>query len=304
MTKILITRPMPKAVEERARKMGDIRFRPETTPLSEDEMVLALTDFDVVLPTLGDQFGAEIFAQVDAPRAKLLANFGVGYNHIDVSAAKSKGLIVTNTPGAVHGISDKEWTRWREEKLEQIRAAKKAVPEVGIGLIITPPMRIRRLRNRVRQRSETNLTVEYARDFNKHYTKGAEFRAEVPIAIGHIFYSTENADPKRNSEAYAEFSKAGIFPAGIQCGQWSPARPDLIPKSLEHMRNCIDSCGVSRIGHGIIAHKDEQLMRDLKTNDICLEVCPVSNRILDNVPDGLATHPLRQLFNAGLLYYP
>ena len=101
MTKILITRPMPKAVEERARKMGDISFRPETTPLSAPERVLALTDFDVVLPTLGDQFGADIFAQVDAPRAKLLANFGVGYNHIDVAAAKSKGLTVTNTPGAV-----------------------------------------------------------------------------------------------------------------------------------------------------------------------------------------------------------
>ena len=101
MTKILITRPMPKAVEERARKMGDISFRPETTPLSAHERVSALTDFDVVLPTLGDQFGADIFAQVDAPRAKLLANFGVGYNHIDVAAAKSKGLTVTNTPGAV-----------------------------------------------------------------------------------------------------------------------------------------------------------------------------------------------------------
>ena len=101
MTKILITRPMPKAVEERARKMGDISFRPETTPLSAPERVSALTDFDVVLPTLGDQFGADIFAQVDAPRAKLLANFGVGYNHIDVAAAKSKGLTVTNTPGAV-----------------------------------------------------------------------------------------------------------------------------------------------------------------------------------------------------------
>ena len=101
MTKIFITRPMPKAVEERARKMGDISFRPDTTPLSAQERVSALTDFDVVLPTLGDQFGADIFAQVDAPRAKLLANFGVGYNHIDVAAAKSKGLTVTNTPGAV-----------------------------------------------------------------------------------------------------------------------------------------------------------------------------------------------------------
>lgn len=64
-------------------------------------MVAALSDYDVILPTLGDRFQAGIFAQVPTPRARLLANFGVGYNHIDVAAAKAAGLVVTNTPGAV-----------------------------------------------------------------------------------------------------------------------------------------------------------------------------------------------------------
>jgi gluconate 2-dehydrogenase len=54
-----------------------------------------------VLPTLGDRFQADVFADVPAPRAKILANFGVGYNHIDAVAAKAAGLAVTNTPGAV-----------------------------------------------------------------------------------------------------------------------------------------------------------------------------------------------------------
>src|SRR5690606_1851236 len=58
-------------------------------------------DFDVILPTLGDLYRADVFADVPAPRAKLLANFGVGYNHIDVAAAAAAGLRVTNTPGAV-----------------------------------------------------------------------------------------------------------------------------------------------------------------------------------------------------------
>ncbi len=69
MSKILITRPMPKAVEDRARSMGDVTFRKETTPMSATEMVSALHEFDVVLPTLGDQFSAHIFDQVDAPHA-------------------------------------------------------------------------------------------------------------------------------------------------------------------------------------------------------------------------------------------
>ena len=59
----------------------------------------ALGAFDAVLCTLGDAFTAEAFA--GAGRARLLANFGVGVNHIDLGAARAAGIAVTNTPGAV-----------------------------------------------------------------------------------------------------------------------------------------------------------------------------------------------------------
>ncbi len=99
--KLWITRPMTSAVEARAAAEFDVEIRPATTPLSEDEMVRALQDYDVVVPTLGDLFSAEVFAKVPEPRCKLLANFGVGYNHINVEAARALGIAVTNTPGAV-----------------------------------------------------------------------------------------------------------------------------------------------------------------------------------------------------------
>ncbi len=99
--KLWITRPMTPAVEARAAAEFEVEIRPVTTPLSEDEMVRALQDYDVVVPTLGDLFSAEIFAKVPEPRCKLLANFGVGYNHINVEAARALGIAVTNTPGAV-----------------------------------------------------------------------------------------------------------------------------------------------------------------------------------------------------------
>ncbi|KIC41526.1 2-hydroxyacid dehydrogenase [Ruegeria sp. ANG-R] len=99
--KLLITRPMPPAVQARARADFDAEIRGKTTFLTQEEILRALTEFDVVVPTLGDQFSAEIFAQVPEPRCKLLANFGVGYNHIDVDAAHAAGVAVTNTPGAV-----------------------------------------------------------------------------------------------------------------------------------------------------------------------------------------------------------
>ncbi|MFG6560823.1 2-hydroxyacid dehydrogenase [Sulfitobacter sp. 1A15299] len=100
MKKILIARPLPKEVTE-ALKGCEVTVREETAPLSSDEMRAALRDYDGVMPTLGDAFSAEVFADVPKPRCKILANFGVGYNHIDAAAARAAGVEVTNTPGAV-----------------------------------------------------------------------------------------------------------------------------------------------------------------------------------------------------------
>lgn len=99
--KLLITRPMPVAVEQRALQDFDTTIRNDNSPLDSAELRTALRDYDVVMPTLRDNFTAEVFADVPNPRAKLLANFGVGFNHIDVAAARAAGVQVTNTPGAV-----------------------------------------------------------------------------------------------------------------------------------------------------------------------------------------------------------
>jgi len=101
MARLLVTRPLPQSVLERATARFDATLRESMQPLNEDELRRALSDYDLVLPTLGDMFSAAVFADVPAPRARLLANFGVGYNHIDVDAARVAGITVTNTPGAV-----------------------------------------------------------------------------------------------------------------------------------------------------------------------------------------------------------
>ncbi|MEM1360996.1 MAG: D-glycerate dehydrogenase [Pseudomonadota bacterium] len=98
---VYVSRPLPEAVMARIKSLFDAELRPSTAPLTEAEMIRSLTEFDAVLPTLRDNYSAEIFAKVAAPKAKLLANFGVGYNHIDVEAARSAGIAVSNTPGAV-----------------------------------------------------------------------------------------------------------------------------------------------------------------------------------------------------------
>lgn len=99
MQKLWITRPLPQRVVDEAARHFDVEVRQETTPLSHKELIRALAEFDAVLPTLGDVFEADLFAS--QPQCRILANFGVGFNHIDAQAARAAGVEVSNTPGAV-----------------------------------------------------------------------------------------------------------------------------------------------------------------------------------------------------------
>lgn len=101
MPKVLISRRLPDSVLEAASQMFDVELRDKTTPMTPAEMRSGLAVYDAIMPSLGDRFSADIFAEFGRPRCKLLANFGVGINHIDVEAARAHGVKVTNTPGAV-----------------------------------------------------------------------------------------------------------------------------------------------------------------------------------------------------------
>ncbi|MEO1779977.1 MAG: NAD(P)-dependent oxidoreductase, partial [Pseudomonadota bacterium] len=159
MTRLWITRPLPEAVLQAARRLDvDLVVREETAPLEAAEVRAALSDFDVVLPTLGDVFSAEVFADVAAPRCRLLANFGVGFNHIDVAAARTAGVAVTNTPGAVTDatadiavmlmlmsarragegermVRAGAWSGWHPTQMLGLHMSGKRVGIVGLGRI-------------------------------------------------------------------------------------------------------------------------------------------------------------------------
>jgi lactate dehydrogenase-like 2-hydroxyacid dehydrogenase len=99
--RMLISRALPESVMEAAKTRFDVTARNGTGPMSEEECIVALASHEVMLVTLGDALTARVFDAVQVPRRRLIANFGVGYNHIDVAAAHAKGIAVTNTPGAV-----------------------------------------------------------------------------------------------------------------------------------------------------------------------------------------------------------
>jgi lactate dehydrogenase-like 2-hydroxyacid dehydrogenase len=98
--KVLITRRWPASVEAKLRQLYDVTLNETDVPLTAEALKSALQNYDAVCPTVCDSLPADVLT-VENKRCKLLANFGVGYNHIDVAAAKQQGLIITNTPGVL-----------------------------------------------------------------------------------------------------------------------------------------------------------------------------------------------------------
>lgn len=98
--KVGVTRKLPDAVEARLAALFDARFNNDDSPLGRDALVALALEVDVLAPTLGDELDASFFAAA-GDRMKLVANFGAGIDHIDVSAANARGVTVTNTPSVL-----------------------------------------------------------------------------------------------------------------------------------------------------------------------------------------------------------
>ena len=82
------------------RDLFDVRLNLTDTPMSAEALKAAVATAEVLVPTVTDRVGAEIIAAA-GPQLKLIANFGVGFNHIDIRAAQARGITVTNTPGVL-----------------------------------------------------------------------------------------------------------------------------------------------------------------------------------------------------------
>ncbi|MBA2627663.1 MAG: D-glycerate dehydrogenase [Gemmatimonadales bacterium] len=94
---VVVTRRLPAPVEAAVAASFDARLNPDDTPLTAAELRGALATADAILCTVTDRFDAALIGD-EALRCRLLANFGVGYNHIDVGCARAAGIAVSNTP--------------------------------------------------------------------------------------------------------------------------------------------------------------------------------------------------------------
>ncbi|MGA0603630.1 2-hydroxyacid dehydrogenase [Caulobacter sp. KR2-114] len=98
--KVIVTRKLPDPVETRMRELFDAELNLDDTPMGPPELTAAVQRAEVLACTITDRVTADII-NAAGPQLKLIANFGVGFDHIDVAAANARGITVTNTPGVL-----------------------------------------------------------------------------------------------------------------------------------------------------------------------------------------------------------
>lgn len=155
--RVLVTRRWPAAVEARLSERFDTVLNSGDTPLSTGEIRSALASCDAVLPTVTDRITAEAL-DVAQPQTRILANYGVGFSHIDMASASDHGIVVTNTPDVLsectadlamtlllmaarragegeRELRAKQWTGWRPTHLVGTKVSGKVLGIIGFGRI-------------------------------------------------------------------------------------------------------------------------------------------------------------------------
>jgi lactate dehydrogenase-like 2-hydroxyacid dehydrogenase len=154
---LLITRRLPASVLERLRASYEVTVNPEDRPLGREALLMALRSFDALSPTITDKLDAALLLN-SGLKTRVIANFGAGYEHIDVAAAKQANLVVTNTPDALTDataeltvllilmasrragegerlLREGKWTGWAPTQLLGMDVKGKTLGLVGFGRI-------------------------------------------------------------------------------------------------------------------------------------------------------------------------
>jgi len=97
---VVVTRRLPEAVEARMADLFDVDLRKDDTPMSRPDLIAAMQRADVLVPCITDKIDAAMLSQA-GEKLKLIANYGAGVDHIDVSTARQRGILVSNTPGVM-----------------------------------------------------------------------------------------------------------------------------------------------------------------------------------------------------------
>ncbi len=98
--KVIITRKLQDQVEKRMTELFNVDLSNAEYPVSRKELLSAVKEAQVLVPTIGDKIDASLLSAANSD-LKLIANYGAGYDHIDIKTASQRGIIVTNTPSVL-----------------------------------------------------------------------------------------------------------------------------------------------------------------------------------------------------------
>jgi glyoxylate reductase len=155
---VVVTRKLPDHVETRMRELFDTHLNENDKPMDRTELIEAVKTAEILVPTVTDQIDAAVLTQA-GEQLRLIANFGNGVDHIDVTAALQRGITVTNTPavltedtadmtvalilavprrlaeGAAVMTGDREWGGWSPTWMLGRRIGGKRLGIIGMGRI-------------------------------------------------------------------------------------------------------------------------------------------------------------------------
>ena len=97
---VIVTRRLPDVIETRMMELFRSKLNIEDRPMSQAELIEAVKEADVLVPTVTDRIDAGVLSQA-SPNLRLIASFGTGVDHIDLKTARQRGIGVTNTPGVL-----------------------------------------------------------------------------------------------------------------------------------------------------------------------------------------------------------
>ena len=155
--KVIVTRRLPAAVENRMIELFDVELNKDDIPMSRGEIAAAMMKADVLVPTISDIIDQKLLARA-GDNLRLIASYGAGFDHIDVQTARQRGILVSNTPGVLTDdtadmtlalmlgvmrrfqegsslIQEKSWDGWSPSAMLGTRLGGKRLGILGMGRI-------------------------------------------------------------------------------------------------------------------------------------------------------------------------
>ena len=209
--KVVVTRKLPSLVEKRMSELFDVDLRDDLNPMSYEDLSSAVAKADILVPSLGDKVSGHLLSQPNS-KIKLIANYGAGFDHIDIKTAFEKGIIVSNTPNVLSNdtadmtlalilsvprkiyegsllLRSGEWNGWAPTALLGNRIEGKKLGILGMGRIgqavaeraVSFGLEIHyHNRNQLHKENETRLKSKYCRNLDDMLRKIDILTIHVP----------------------------------------------------------------------------------------------------------------------------